>query len=87
MANTKSAKKAARQIARRTIINKSRRSRVRNAVRKVEAALAAGDRAAAAVAMVEAEPAIIRAAQKGIVHRNAARRKVSRLALRIAKLA
>jgi small subunit ribosomal protein S20 len=86
MANTKSAKKAARQIARRTIVNKSRRSRVRNAVRKVEAALAAGDRAAAATAMAEAEPAIIRAAQKGIVHRNAARRKVSRLALRIAKL-
>jgi small subunit ribosomal protein S20 len=86
MANTKSAKKATRQIARRTIVNKSRRSRVRNAVRKVEAALAAGNRAAAAAAMAEAEPAIIRAAQKGIVHRNAARRKVSRLALRIAKL-
>jgi len=87
MANTKSAKKAARQIARRTVINKSRRSRVRTAVRKVEEAISAGDRAGALAAMVEAEPVIIRAAQKGIVHRNAARRKVSRLAHRIATLA
>jgi len=86
MANTKSARKAARQIARRTVINKSRRTRMRGAVRKVEEAISAGDRAAAVAAMAEAEPAIIRAAQKGIVHRNAARRKVSRLAHRIAKL-
>lgn len=87
MANTKSAKKAARQSARRTVVNKSRRTRVRSAVRKVEEAISAGDRASAVAAMVEAEPVIIRAAQKGIVHRNAARRKVSRLAHRIAKLA
>ena len=86
MANTKSAKKATRQIARRTVVNRSRRTRARSAVRKVEEAIAAGDRAAAVAAMAEAEPAIIRAAQKGIVHRNAARRKVSRLAHRIAKL-
>jgi small subunit ribosomal protein S20 len=86
MANTKSAKKAARQIARRTVINKARRSRVRNAVRKVESAISAGDRTAALAAMVEAEPAIIRGAQKGVVHRNAARRKVSRLAHQIAKI-
>ncbi len=86
MANTKSAKKAARQIARRTAINKSRRSRVRSAVRKVEEAIAAGDRARALTAMAEAEPAIIRGAQKGVVHRNAAQRKVSRLAHRIANL-
>lgn len=86
MANTKSAKKATRQIARRTVINRGRRTRVRTAVRKVEEAIASGDRAAAVAAMAEAEPAIIRAAQKGIVHRNAANRKVSRLAHRIAKL-
>jgi small subunit ribosomal protein S20 len=86
MANTKSAKKAARQIARRTVINKSRRSRVRSAMRKVEEALAAGDRSRALAAMAEAEPALIRAAQKGIVHRNVARRTVSRLTQRIAKL-
>jgi small subunit ribosomal protein S20 len=87
MANTKSAKKAARQTARRTVINKSRRTRVRSAVRKVEEAISAGDRSAAVAAMVEAEPALIRAARKGIVHRNAAQRKVSRLVHRIAKLA
>jgi small subunit ribosomal protein S20 len=86
MANTKSAKKAARQIARREVINKSRRTRVRSAVRKVEEAIASGDRSRAVAAMAEAEPAIIRAAQKGIVHRNAARRKVSRLVHRIAAL-
>jgi small subunit ribosomal protein S20 len=86
MANTKSAKKAARQSARRTVVNKSRRSRLRTAVRKVEEAISSGDRALAAAAMADAEPALIRAAQKGIVHRNAAQRKVSRLAHRIAKL-
>lgn len=86
MANTKSAKKAARQIARRTVVNKARRSRVRTAVRQVEEAIAAGDRTRALAAMAEAEPALIRAAKKGIVHKNAARRKVSRLAHRIAKL-
>ena len=86
MANTKSAKKAARQIARREVINKSRRTRVRSAVRKVEEAIASGDRSRAVAAMAEAEPAIIRTAQKGIVHRNAARRKVSRLVHRIATL-
>jgi small subunit ribosomal protein S20 len=86
MANTKSAKKAARQSARRTVVNKSRRSRLRTAVRKVEEAISSGDRAQAVAAMANAEPALIRAAQKGIVHRNAAQRKVSRLAHRIAKL-
>jgi len=86
MANTKSAKKATRQIARRTVVNKSRRSRVRSAMRQIEEAIASGDRSRALAAMAQAEPAIIRAAQKGIVHRNAARRKVSRLARRIAKL-
>jgi small subunit ribosomal protein S20 len=86
MANTKSAKKAARQSERRTVVNRGRRSRLRGAVRKVEEAIAAGDRSRALAAMAEAEPVIIRAAQKNIVHRNAARRKVSRLAHRIAEL-
>ena len=86
MANTKSAKKAARQSARRTVVNKSRRTRVRSAMRKVEEAIATGDSSRALAAMAEAEPAIIKAGQKGIMHRNAARRKVSRLAHRIAKL-
>jgi small subunit ribosomal protein S20 len=86
MANTKSAKKAARQSVRRTAINKARRSRMRSAVRKVEEAIGAGDRSRALAAMAEAEPVIIRAAQKNVVHRNAARRKVSRLTHRIAAL-
>ena len=86
MANTKSAKKAARKIAGRTIVNKSRRSRVRNYVRKVEEALAAGDRNRALAVMREAEPQIMRAAQKGVLHKNSASRKVSRLVQRIAKL-
>lgn len=86
MANTKSAKKAARQAVRRTAINKARRSRLRTAVRKVEEAISTGDRTRAQAAMAEAEPVIIRAAQKKIVHRNAAQRKVSRLAHRIAAL-
>ena len=87
MANTKSAKKATRQIARRTAINKSRRSRMRTALRKVEEAISAGDRAGALAAMATAEPALVRAARKCVLHRNAAQRKVSRLTRGIAKLA
>lgn len=86
MANTKSAKKATRVIARRTEINKARRSRARGAVRKVEEAISAGDQKAALAALQFAEPELMRAAQKGVVHRNTASRKVSRLAHRIAKL-
>jgi small subunit ribosomal protein S20 len=86
MANTSSARKATRKIARRTEINKGRRSKLRNLVRRVEEAIAAGDRSKAQAAMKEAEPVIMRSAQKGIVHRNAASRKVSRLCHRIDKL-
>lgn len=87
MANTTSARKAARKIARRTEINKARRSRVRNSVRKVEEAIAAGDRNKALEAMKEAEPQLIRAGHKGQLHLNAASRKVSRLTKAIGKLA
>jgi len=87
MANTASAKKAARQMARRTVINKARRSRLRSYVGKVEDAIATGDRALAVAALSEAEPIIMRAAQRGIVHKNAASRKVSRLSHRVAALA
>ena len=80
MANTSSAKKAARQAVRRTLINKTRKSRMRTYVRKVEEALVAGDAAAAAAALTAAEPEMMRAAQKGVLHRNTASRKVSRLA-------
>jgi small subunit ribosomal protein S20 len=87
MANTKSARKATRQIAKRTAINKARRSTMRSSVRKVEEAIAAGNRNAATTALKEAEPVIMRSAQRGVVHKNNASRKVSRLAHRIAKLA
>jgi len=83
MANTTSAKKAARKIARRTAVNKSRISRVRTFVRKVEEAIASGDKAAAEAAFRAAQPELMRAANKGALHRNTASRKVSRLAQRI----
>ncbi len=86
MANTTSARKATRKIARRTTINKARRSLLRNSVRKVEEAIASGDRSVAAAALNAAEPVIMRAAQRGVVHKNNASRKVSRLAHQIAKL-
>jgi len=83
MANTKSAKKAARQTVRRTAVNKARRTRLRSSVRAVEEAIASGNKEAAAAALKEAEPALARNAQKGVVHRKTASRKVSRLAKRI----
>jgi len=86
MANTTSARKATRKIARRTAINKTRRSVLRSSVRKVEEAIASGDRNAATAALKAAEPVIMRAAQRGVVHKNNASRKVSRLAHQIAKL-
>ncbi len=86
MANTSSAKKATRKIARRTEVNKSRRSRVRNFVRKVEEALASGDKAAAVAAFSAAQPELMRAATKGVMHKNTASRKVSRLAQRLKAL-
>jgi small subunit ribosomal protein S20 len=86
MANTRSAKKMTRKIAKRTAINRSRRSRMRTFIRNVEEAIATGDQAVAAQALQAAEPEIMRAAQKGIVHKNTASRKVSRLASRIKTL-
>jgi small subunit ribosomal protein S20 len=86
MANTTSAKKAARKIARRTEINKARRSRLRTVMRKAEEAIASGDQGSALAAMRQAEPEIMRAAQKGVIHRNTASRKISRLTQRLAKL-
>lgn len=83
MANTTSAKKATRKIAARTEVNKSRRSRMRTFIRKVEEAIAAGDQKVAVEALKAAQPEIARAAQKGIVHANVASRKVSRLNHRI----
>lgn len=83
MANTKSAKKAVRKLARRTEVNKSRRSRMRTYLRKVEEAIVAGDKSAAQEALKEAQPVVMRASQKHIMHANAASRKLSRLSSRI----
>jgi small subunit ribosomal protein S20 len=86
MPNIASSKKRVRTQAKRTAINHSRKTRVRSFVRKVEEALATGDKAAAQAAMKAAEPEIMRGVSKGVVHKNAGARKVSRLAKRIAKL-
>ncbi len=86
MANTSSARKAARKITHRTKINTLRRTTMRSHLRKVEEAIAAGDAKKAREALTAAEPEIMRAAQSGIIHRNAASRKVSRLSQRVRKL-
>jgi small subunit ribosomal protein S20 len=83
MANTSSAKKAARKMLRRTEINKNRRSAMKTEVRRVEEAIAAGNKSAAAAALKAVEPVLVRSAQKGIVHKKTASRKVSRLAARV----
>ena len=86
MANTKSAKKATRKIARRTEVNKARRSRMRSYLRLVEDAIAGGDKAKAQSALHAAEPELMRAAQRGVIHKRTASRKVSRLTQQIGKL-
>ncbi len=83
MANTSSAKKAARKAARRTEINKARRTRMRSEVRNVEEAIAAGNKEAALAALKVAEPVLARTAQKGLIHKRTASRKVSRLTARV----
>jgi small subunit ribosomal protein S20 len=86
MANTKSAKKATRKIARRTEVNKARRSRMRSCVRGVEEAIAGGDKQKALTALKAAEPELMRAAQHGVIHKRMASRKVSRLVHQIGKI-
>jgi small subunit ribosomal protein S20 len=85
MANNPGAKKAIRKIARRTEVNKARRSRVRTFVRKFEEALEAGDMGAAKTAFTAAESELMRAVTKGVLHKNTGSRKVSRLAARLRK--
>ena len=87
MANTKSAKKMVRKIETRTEVNKARRSRMRTYVRKVEEAIEAGDKSAAAEALKAAQPEIMRAAGKGVIHKNTSARKVSRLSARVKAMA
>ena len=86
MPNIQSAKKRARQAERRTDVNKIRRTRIRTFLRKVEEAIAGGDMAAAASALKSAQPEIMRGVTKGILHKNTASRKVSRLSARVKAL-
>lgn len=83
MANTPQSKKRARQIERRTDVNKARRSRIRTFLRKVEEAIASGDADAAKTALQAAQPELMRGVTKGVIHKNTASRKVSRLASRV----
>lgn len=87
MANTAQSKKRARQAERRTDVNKARRSRIRTFLRKVEEALASGNAEVAAEALKNAQPELMRGVTKGVVHKNTASRKVSRLASRVKALA
>jgi len=83
MANTSSAKKNVRKMARKTAVNKARRSAVRTNIRRVEDAITAGDKAAATDALKLAEPAMMRAVSRGVFHKNTASRKISRLSKRV----
>ena len=83
MANTPQAKKRARQNEKRFAINKARRSRIRTYLRKVEEAIASGDKAAAESALRVAQPELMRGVTKGVYHKNTASRKMSRLSGRV----
>jgi small subunit ribosomal protein S20 len=86
MPNIASAKKRVRTTAKRTAINQARKSRIRGFMRKVEEAIASGDKKVASAALKAAEPEIMRGVSKGVTHKNSAARKVSRLTKRVAKL-
>lgn len=86
MANSPQSKKRARQAQRRALINKTRRTRIRTFLRKVEEAIAGGDKDAAVVALRAAQPEVMRGVTKGVLHKNTASRKVSRLAARVKAL-
>ena len=83
MANTKSAKKRARQAVVRTERNRARTSRIRTYVKKVETAISTGDKSAAEAALKAAEPEVARGVTKGVLHKNTAARKISRLTHRV----
>lgn len=87
MANTPQSKKRARQMVRRTTVNKARRSRIRTFLRKVEEAIATGDKSAASAALQAAQPELMRGVTKGVMHKNTASRKMSRLAARVKAIA
>ncbi len=87
MANTPQSKKRARQNEKRFAINKSRRSRIRTFLRKVEEAIDSGDQDAAVTALRNAQPELMRGVTKGVVHKNTASRKISRLSARVKAIA
>lgn len=87
MAHHKSAKKRIRRNARRAEVNGARVSRIRTYIKKVETAIAGGDKATAEAALREAQPELHRGVGKGVLHRNTAARKISRLSARIKALA
>ena len=86
MANTSSAKKATRKIARKTAINKSRRTNMRSNLRTLEEAIAAGDKKAAEAVFKTVQPIVMKSASKGIIHKNTSTRKISRLSARVKAL-
>lgn len=86
MANNPQSKKRARQTERRYAVNKARRSRIRTYLRRVEEAIALGDKAAASAALQKAQPELMRGVTKGVLHKNTAARKVSRLSQRVKAL-
>lgn len=87
MANSPQARKRARQIERRTAVNKSRRTRIKTYIRRVEEAIAGGDQGKAAEALKSAQPEIMRGVTKGVWHKNTASRKISRLSARVKAMA
>lgn len=86
MANTPQSKKRARQAERRTAVNKARRSRIRTFLRTVEEAISSGDAAVAKDALKSAQPELMRGVSKGVMHKNTASRKMSRLSSRVKAL-
>ncbi len=86
MANSPQAKKRARQNERNFAVNKARRSRIRTYLRKVEEAIASGDKDTAQSALRDAQPELMRGVSKGILHKNTASRKMSRLSARVKAL-
>ena len=86
MPNIASAKKRVRQTERRTVVNRDRRSRIRSSIKIVEETIAGGDKGAAQAALKSAQPEIMRGVTKGVLHKNTASRKISRLSARIKAL-
>jgi small subunit ribosomal protein S20 len=86
MANTPQAKKRIRRNDRRSVINHSRVSRIRTFIKAVETAIASGDKGQAAEALKQAQPELFRGVARGVIHKNTASRKISRLSKRVAAL-